>query len=371
MCSENQAITPSEQNLLHEEPAAFGAEQQARTGSHVAAPPGEVFADGTVPGEYPQRDRTAPPQDAEPVAACTVTGIEPQAYVHQGVAEGDPAGIFRAMAHALRQAAVHRRDGREVAHTAAGREPEPHRGVVGKPFGVLVGAHLGIVAGDEVAARQRGAVGDGEPAKQVVEVGKVLLVIGFGEAGVLVIVAGARIAHPARGVGLQQVGLHLQLAGVAPPVVAVAVGHVFPAAGLERAAVVGTPAHVALARDETHAAGVFRRVFAANSGRGVRTAIVAQHQLDPERGLLRQHALDGLGKVSFVVVGGHADRHKGGVAIAVIVWSVWRIWPAGAFRPRRRRPRPAWGRWRGSRCAARYPRRIWGARRAVPRYNRR
>ena len=103
--------------------------------------------------------------DAEPVAACTVTGIEPQAYVHQGVAEGDPAGIFRAMAHALRQAAVHRRDGREVAHTAAGREPEPHRGVVGKPFGVLVGAHLGIVAGDEVAARQRGAVGDGEPAK--------------------------------------------------------------------------------------------------------------------------------------------------------------------------------------------------------------
>jgi len=31
----------SEQNLLHEEPAAFGAEQQARTGSHVAAPPGE------------------------------------------------------------------------------------------------------------------------------------------------------------------------------------------------------------------------------------------------------------------------------------------------------------------------------------------
>ena len=275
------------------------------------------------------------------------------------------------MAHALRQAAVHRRDGREVAHTAAGREPEPHRGVVGKPFGVLVGAHLGIVAGDEVAARQRGAVGDGEPAKQVVEVGKVLLVIGFGEAGVLVIVAGARIAHPARGVGLQQVGLHLQLAGVAPPVVAVAVGHVFPAAGLERAAVVGTPAHVALARDETHAAGVFRRVFAANSGRGVRTAIVAQHQLDPERGLLRQHALDGLGKVSFVVVGGHADRHKGGVAIAVIVWSVWRIWPAGSFRPRRRRPRPACGRWRGSRCAARYPRRIWGARRAVPRYNRR
>ena len=176
--------------------------------------------------------------------------------------------------------AVHRRDGREVAHTAADREPEPHRGVVGKPFGVLVGTYLGIVAGDEVAARQRGAVGDGEPAKQAVEVGKVLLVVGFGEAGVLVIVAGARIAHPARGVGLQQVDLHLQLAGVAPPVVAVAVGHVFPAAGLERAAVVGTPAHVALARDETHAAGVFRRVFAADSGRGVRTAIVAQHQFD-------------------------------------------------------------------------------------------
>ena len=168
-----------------------------------------------------------------------------------------------------------------------------------------------------------------------------------------------------------QVRAALLDAGRAPPVVAVEVGHVFPAARLERPPVVGPPADILRRGHQPDAVRVFRRIFAADRRRAVRAAILPHDQFDSERGLLRQHAFDGLGDIGFVVVGGHADRYERGFHSRIRVWSVWRIWPAGSFRPRRRRPRPACGRWRGSRCAARYPRRIWGARRAVPRYNRR
>ena len=44
------------------------------------------------------------------------------------------------------------------------------------------------------------------------------------------------------------------------------------------------------------------------TGAAIGAAILAHNNLDTKRGLLSKHALDSLGNVAFVVVGGHYDR---------------------------------------------------------------
>lgn len=246
-------------------------------------------------------------QNAEAVARSREAFVEPEAGLHRRIAarKASPVGI--SVAHAPDHAPVHGRHAVYEAYSGTAGEPQPHGPVVGQPFGMLLRADLGIVGRDQLTAGQRRAVGDRNAEQHLLEIGIVPVGIGFQGPFRLPVFVCARITHAAAGIGLHQIGLHLQLAEVGPPVVSVAVGHVFPAAGVERAAVVGPPADVAGARHQPHAAGVFRSVFAAELRRAVRTAILAQHQFDAERGLLGEHALDGLTQVGRVVIGGHAD----------------------------------------------------------------
>lgn len=175
---------------------------------------------------------------------------------------------------------------------------------------MLLGAHLGVVAQDEVAPGDGRAVLDRVVEEQAVEVGEHHLGVVEFAARPLEEAQRARVAEAQRGVGLEHRHLPFELLGVAPPVVAVADGDVAAAARLDGAAVVGPHADVVLRRYQTDAVGVARGVGAADVGRGVAAAVLAQEQLDGKRGALRQDALDGPGDVGGVVVGGHADRNK-------------------------------------------------------------
>ena len=96
----------SEKNLFHQQSRPFGTEREARAGRNVAPPARHVFPDRTFPRKDPQSHRTAPPENAEAVVARSVAGVEPEAYVHQRIAEGDPFPVGRAVAHAVGQAPV-------------------------------------------------------------------------------------------------------------------------------------------------------------------------------------------------------------------------------------------------------------------------
>ena len=82
----------SEKNLFHQQSRPFGTEREARAGRNVAPPARHVFPDRTFPRKDPQSHRTAPPENAEAVAARSVAGVEPEAYV---ISESQKAIRFR------------------------------------------------------------------------------------------------------------------------------------------------------------------------------------------------------------------------------------------------------------------------------------
>jgi hypothetical protein len=94
----------------------------------------------------------------EYIVACVrrvVTLVKPEHYLVQRVAESYAFAIVARVADATLDNAVRGRYAVDKPYLVVGRKPQPHRQVIGKPLGVLVGSHLGIVLLDKVATGHR------------------------------------------------------------------------------------------------------------------------------------------------------------------------------------------------------------------------